>query len=518
MHLRKSEHTTSLFCHMIARLYKLSQAALPTTFHRLLRMLDIAGKLLRVYTQNIDALEVKTGLSFGVPAFEERRKARPRQAQTTAPPATAAATPDETPRCIPLHGSVQKLHCQTCNQSYPLDEHISSMACGVPPWCPECTAMEATRELVGMRTRGVGKLRPSVVLYNESHRDGEGVGEVVRRDLVGTSSKGKGRRSGADLLLVVGTSLRVPGTKRIVREFAKAVRCGASPSPSKESAVPGLPAMSPSPGRSSASDEEPSFKSVYINLDFPVPTREWEGVFDVWVQGDAQVFAEGLAKEVENYLVSQEIASAKRRKREEEAALSKSEDALGGDATEPRSPQKKKAKPTTEDYVKTAQKPSTDTRGMPSGSTLDGGGGAPPPCDSDSDFELPPLPSPPGTPPKRYDIPKVIGAGLSAISLGNYDLPSSSDSEFRFPPPPSSRVKKSCAPKVLGSIPSPRKLAQVDDVAISREGALHARVVEVVLPQRKPKPAQKKPGPERKSSTKHPAETAKKPGRVAQSP
>lgn len=81
--------------------------------------------------------------------------------------------------------------------------------------------MEQTRQLIGKRARGVGKLRPSVVLYNELHKDGEGVGEAVRKDLVGVS-KGKGR-SGADLLLVVGTSLRVPGTKRIVREFAKAV-------------------------------------------------------------------------------------------------------------------------------------------------------------------------------------------------------------------------------------------------------------------------------------------------------
>ncbi|KAG1839990.1 hypothetical protein DFJ58DRAFT_615052, partial [Suillus subalutaceus] len=90
------------------------------------------------------------------------------------------------------------------------------------PYCPECTKMEETRQLVGKRARGVGKLRPSVVLCNELHKDGEGVGEVARRDLVGCS-KGKGR-SGVDALLVVGTSLKVPGAKRMVREFSKAVR------------------------------------------------------------------------------------------------------------------------------------------------------------------------------------------------------------------------------------------------------------------------------------------------------
>ena len=52
---------------MISRLAVLSEDASPTPFHQLLRLLDERGKLLRVYTQNIDALEAKAGLSFGVP-------------------------------------------------------------------------------------------------------------------------------------------------------------------------------------------------------------------------------------------------------------------------------------------------------------------------------------------------------------------------------------------------------------------------------------------------------------------
>jgi hypothetical protein len=174
--------------------------------------------------------------------------------------------------------------------------------------------MEETRQLIGKRARGVGKLRPSVVLYNETHKDGEGVGEAVRKDLVG-GSKGKGR-GGADLLLVVGTSLRVPGTKRIVREFAKAVR-------SRDGSASGLATPSPSPRRTPASDEEPTLKAVYLNLDFPVPTREWEGVFDAWVQGDVQSFAEILGREIEKDMQSKEAAVERKRKREEDAAMEK---------------------------------------------------------------------------------------------------------------------------------------------------------------------------------------------------
>lgn len=181
--------------------------------------------------------------------------------------------------------------------------------------------MEETRQLVGKRARGVGKLRPSVVLYNEMHKDGEGVGEVVRRDLVG-GSKGKGR-SGADVLLVVGTSLRVPGTKRIVREFSKAVRSrGSSSSKELPDSTPTCASIpSPSPRQSLESkDGCPPMKSIYLNFDFPVPAREWEGVFDAWVQGDAQSFAHILMNEIAKEAAAKEAVLERKRKREEEAA------------------------------------------------------------------------------------------------------------------------------------------------------------------------------------------------------
>ncbi|KAG6873957.1 hypothetical protein C0995_008996 [Termitomyces sp. Mi166 len=318
-----SEHTTALFCQMIAQLWSLSQAAKPTAFHNALRALDDRGKLLRVYTQNIDALEEKCGLSFGVPEFEDKRcKGRSKGATADclikeSSPSDASklpCPPSDPPRCIPLHGTLQSMHCQICNCSFSLEDYLPSLTMGQPPQCPECTSMEETRQLIGKRARGVGKLRPSVVLYNEAHKDGEGVGEVVKKDLIG-SSKGKGR-SGADFLLVVGTSLRVPGTKRMVREFAKAVRSrGTGPSRNSPS-----PASSPRP--SSATDEEPvvpAMKAIYLNLDFPVPTREWEGVFDAWIQGDAQGFAEMLQEEIEREARAKELALERRKKREEDA-------------------------------------------------------------------------------------------------------------------------------------------------------------------------------------------------------
>ncbi|KAG6373435.1 DHS-like NAD/FAD-binding domain-containing protein [Boletus reticuloceps] len=289
-----SEHTTSLFCQMIAQLSELSQAASPTPFHQLLRLLDDHGRLLRVYTQNIDAIESKSGLSFGVPEFEDKR-CKPRSRAKTAPATTTSTT------CTPSQSSASQPNSRLSSPTVevprciPLTRHASNAA---------LSNMEETRQLVGKRARGVGKLRPSVVLYNELHKDGEGVGEIVRRDLVG-GSKGKGR-SGADVLLVVGTSLRVPGTKRMVREFSKAVRSRGSNSSKDlpDSTPKRAPITSLSPRRSSESkDGCPPIKSIYLNLDFPVRLGSGKGYLMRGYRAAAK-----------------EAVLERKRKREEEAA------------------------------------------------------------------------------------------------------------------------------------------------------------------------------------------------------
>jgi len=210
---------------------------------------------------------------------------------------------------------------------------VATLRTGCAPLCPACTSSEESRGLVGKRPRGVGRLRPSVVLYGEEHRDGERVGAVVQRDLTG---KGKGNRCG-DLLIVVGTSLRVPGTKRIVREFAKSVKSsyGSKPTTSTETQ---LPTPVPSPRRSpdqNSSEEVPPIRTIFINYEFPVPSREWEGVFDVWVKGDAQRFAE---------LVSDGIRLRDEQRRKRRKTLSKDLECISTGLLTPQSTPKRKRK------------------------------------------------------------------------------------------------------------------------------------------------------------------------------
>jgi NAD+-dependent protein deacetylase SIR2 len=69
--------------------------------------------------------------------------------------------------------------------------------------------MESARAAVKQRSHGVGRLRPRIVLYNEFNPEEEAIGAVTRADL----------RSRPDAVIVVGTSLKIPGVRRITREM-----------------------------------------------------------------------------------------------------------------------------------------------------------------------------------------------------------------------------------------------------------------------------------------------------------
>ena len=64
------------------------------------------------------------------------------------------------------------------------------------------------------RHRGIGRLRPNVVLYGEENPNGDTIEKVAERDL----------RTGPDMVIVVGTGLKVPGAKRLVKEFCRSVK------------------------------------------------------------------------------------------------------------------------------------------------------------------------------------------------------------------------------------------------------------------------------------------------------
>lgn len=175
----------------MAELSKTAAYAQPTPFHRLLKALLSGGILGRVYTQNVDDLELKAGLTVV----------------------------GEEPNCIQLHGSVMKVQCTQCSFTEHMHHHFSTLRLGELPACPECKCWIERRESEGKRIASKGGLlRPAIVLYGESHPAADKIAAAQSLDT-----------SRVDNLLVVGTSLKTFGSFHLIKEMSAELRkrgCG----------------------------------------------------------------------------------------------------------------------------------------------------------------------------------------------------------------------------------------------------------------------------------------------------
>lgn len=177
---------------MVRSLSHLAKASKPTAFHQLLATLAKENRLLRLYSQNVDGIDTSL-----------------QPLETKVP----LNTKGPWPKTVQLHGGLGKMVCQKCNF---LSDFQPELFDGPePPLCKECEETDAVRTTIaGKRSHGIGKLRPRIVLYNEYNPDEEAIGAVTRADL----------RTRPDAVIVVGTSLKVPGVRRIVREMCGVVR------------------------------------------------------------------------------------------------------------------------------------------------------------------------------------------------------------------------------------------------------------------------------------------------------
>ncbi|ETN46150.1 uncharacterized protein HMPREF1541_00334 [Cyphellophora europaea CBS 101466] len=226
----KDDSSTSSFHEMVRKLSQLSQDAKPTLFHRLLARLSTEGRLLRLYTQNVDGLESK------LPPL------------TTAVPLAHKAP---WPKTIQLHGGLEKMMCQKCRQISNFEEELFQGS--IPPQCPECLTRDNIRtEHAGKRSHGVGRLRPRIVLYNEHNPDDEAIGAVTTADF----------RTRPDAVIVVGTSMKIPAVRRITAEMCKIVR------------------------------DRKEGTTIWINRDPAPPGKDLEDCWDLIVRGDADEVAQ----------------------------------------------------------------------------------------------------------------------------------------------------------------------------------------------------------------------------------
>ncbi|PBP25410.1 sir2 family histone deacetylase [Diplocarpon rosae] len=182
---------TSSFHDMVRELSHQTQNAKPTPFHHMLATIAEEGRLMRLYTQNVD------GIDTSLPPLGTQVPLNPK---------------GPWPKTVQLHGGLDKMMCSKCGH---LSDFEGALFSGPEaPLCPECETIDSVRLAGGLRSHGVGRLRPRMVLYNEFNPDGDAIGAVSHADL----------KRVPDAVIVVGTTLKIPGTRRLTRELCAVTR------------------------------------------------------------------------------------------------------------------------------------------------------------------------------------------------------------------------------------------------------------------------------------------------------
>ncbi|RDL39900.1 uncharacterized protein BP5553_04240 [Venustampulla echinocandica] len=246
--------TTSIFYMFISSLRQKirNQVTSTTDTHQFIKALRDGGRLVRNYTQNIDCLEERLGLSTDIsrgPGNRSRfhskmqREARPTEVSGDSPHNGGV-------EIVLLHGGLGALRCGICGQrtSWDEDGREATTLSGQAPDCPSCAEYNARRTGRGRRGLAIGRLRPDIVLYGEEHPNANLVGPLITHDL----------GLGPDLLLIMGTSLRVHGLKVMIKEFAKAIRTKGG-------------------------------KVVFVNRTKPAEST-WGDIIDYWVEWDCDAW------------------------------------------------------------------------------------------------------------------------------------------------------------------------------------------------------------------------------------
>ncbi|MCJ1316854.1 hypothetical protein MMC15_002175 [Xylographa vitiligo] len=216
----RDKQSTSTFYMFIASLRRKIKKEVEgaTVTHRFIRQLRDQRKLVRCYTQNIDGLESREGLVTDLSRGKGIRTRFTKRAVNLAhSPINCLPGNKLDGGCevIQLHGDLESLRCMICSETFVWDEQNEEafLLQGNAPNCPRCTTKNKTRENKGMRSTTVGRLRPNIVLYGEHHPLANELGVITENDI----------KLSPEVVLVLGTSLKVNGLQVIVKEFARSV-------------------------------------------------------------------------------------------------------------------------------------------------------------------------------------------------------------------------------------------------------------------------------------------------------
>ncbi len=112
--------TRPIFYTFISELSKACRGAQPTATHRFLKKMNDKGRLMRVYTQNVDGLERRVGLNAQA-GTSRQSKGKGKE------------------KVVELHGDLEKVRCGLCSGSYDMKQEWERMfGNGEAPGCPAC--------------------------------------------------------------------------------------------------------------------------------------------------------------------------------------------------------------------------------------------------------------------------------------------------------------------------------------------------------------------------------------------
>lgn len=160
--------TRKIYLEYICNLKRLINNSNPSYTHKFFKWYAQITSL-RVYTQNIDSLEEKGGL-----------------------------TKDN---LVYLHGNLKYLRCLYCGSQSEFNNPTDILN------SPKCTICAKSQN---ERLKNIPKyLHTNIIHYHQDHPDSDLISKCIRKD------------SNLDLLIVVGTSLNVFGVKNMVKYFSK---------------------------------------------------------------------------------------------------------------------------------------------------------------------------------------------------------------------------------------------------------------------------------------------------------
>lgn len=265
--------TTSIFYMFISSLrQKVKDVASTTESHKFLRVLRDSGRLVRNYSQNIDMLEEREGLCMDLSQGSGSRS-RFSRIQRDSAGESGGRVGGGGCESVALHGTLLKLRCSICTRhsDWDVEDRTQATLSGTAPDCPDCSEYSTKRTDKGRRGIAIGRLRPDIVLYGEEHPSSNLIAPLVTHDLA----------LGPDVLLIMGTSLRVHGLKIMVKEFAKAVHTRGG-------------------------------KVVFVNRTKPSEST-WGDVIDYWVEWDCDEWVLDLKKRREDIWVPHGAIKEERR-------------------------------------------------------------------------------------------------------------------------------------------------------------------------------------------------------------